>query len=333
MTAPLIVGLAGVSLTDDERAYLRDVRPLGIILFARNIGDAAQISRLTEEAAALSGAGLVFIDQEGGRVQRIRPPLVPRYPPAATIGRLYARDVEAGRRAAHLVGLLIASDLLPLGINAPCLPVADVPVPGSHDVIGDRAYGTTPEAVSVLAGAVADGVLEAGAFPVVKHIPGHGRAMVDSHVSLPVVEATREALEVDFAPFRALSALPMAMTAHVRYTALDETRCATLSPRVISLIRNEIGFGGLLMSDDISMGALGGDLADNAAAALAAGCDCVLHCNGDMDEMRLIADRLPPMAPSAATRLAAVLARRNKAPAGDIAALREEFSALTEEPA
>ncbi|MCF3933046.1 beta-N-acetylhexosaminidase [Acuticoccus sp. M5D2P5] len=327
--APLIVGLAGIRLREDERAFLAETRPLGIILFARNIGSAEEIERLVADAKAASGASLVFIDQEGGRVQRIRPPLVPRYPPAAAIGRVFEADEAAGRRAAYLVGYLIASDLARFGINAPCLPVADVPVPGSHDVIGDRAYATTPGAVAILAGAAAAGVKAAGGFPVLKHIPGHGRAAVDSHVSLPVVDASREALEADFTPFRELSALPMAMTAHVRYTALDPARCATLSPTVINLIRNEIGFDGLLMSDDISMGALGSDLADNAAAALAAGCDCVLHCNGDLAEMRLLADHLAPMAPLAARRLAQVLNGRSAPEAGDIEAMREEFAALT----
>ena len=326
--APLIVGLSGTRLSAREADYLGSVRPLGLILFARNIETAAQVSALVTDAVAASGADLVFVDQEGGRVQRVRPPLAPRYPAAAVIGALYGRDAAQGLRAAWLAGRLIASDLLPLGLNAPCLPVADVPVPGAHDIIGDRAWGTTPEAVAALAGAAAEGVLAAGALPVVKHIPGHGRAGVDSHVSLPRVDAPRAALETDFAPFRALSHLPMAMTAHVLYTSLDPALPATLSPAVIGLIRDDIGFDGLLMTDDISMGAMGGSIADNARAALAAGCDCVLHCNGRMDEMERIAEALPEMSPDAARRLGRVKTARRQPPEDDTAALRREFGAL-----
>ncbi len=290
---PLIVGLSGTSLTAREAEFLKRVRPVGLILFARNIETMAQVTELVAEAVAASGTDLVFVDQEGGRVQRLRPPLVPSYPPAAVIGAIYARDEAAGLRAAWLAGHLIASDLQPTGLNAPCLPVADVPVPGAHDIIGDRAYGTDPARVAALAGAAAEGVLDAGAFPVLKHIPGHGRAAVDSHVALPRVDASRAELGSDFAPFRALNHLPLGMSAHVLYTALDPTLPATLSPTVIGIIRDEIGFDGFLMTDDISMGALGGNIADDAVAALAAGCDCVLHCNGRMAEMERIAAVLP----------------------------------------
>jgi beta-N-acetylhexosaminidase len=324
--APLIVGLSGPVLTPDERAFLREARPLGIILFARNIADEAQLVRLVAEAKEAAAAPLGFVDQEGGRVQRIRPPLAPRYPSAATIAALGG---EAARRAAWLAGRLIGADIARFGLDSPCLPVADVPVPGAHDVIGDRAYGHDPETVAALAGAAAAGVLAAGCLPVAKHIPGHGRAVSDSHHELPTVTADRAALDADFAPFRALAGLPMAMTAHVRYTAIDAGRPATLSPAAIALIRDEIGFDGLLMSDDISMRALSGPVDADAAAALAAGCDVILHCNGDLREMAAIADALPPMTDDAARRLAAALAARRTPDDGALPALREEFAALT----
>ncbi|WP_420393988.1 beta-N-acetylhexosaminidase [Acuticoccus sp.] len=327
MTAPLIVGLAGTVLTGEERAFLAKVRPLGVILFRRNVADADQLAALVAEARAASGAGLVLVDQEGGRVQRIGPPLAPRHPPAAAIGALRSREPEAGRRAAWLSGRLIAADLAPYGINVPCLPVADVPADGAHDVIGDRAYAREPDAVATLAAAVAQGVLDGGALPVVKHVPGHGRARSDSHVVCPVVDASRAELERDLAPFRALAKLPLAMTAHVVYTALDATRPATLSPDVMALVREDIGFDGLLMTDDISMGALSGDVATDGAAALAAGCDCVLHCNGDLSEARRLADALPPLSGAAERRLAAALAHLAD-PSEDVGPLREEFASL-----
>lgn len=328
MTAPLIVGLAGTRLTAAEAAFLGQAKPLGLILFKRNIGTAEEIVRLVDEARAASGARLTLIDQEGGRVQRIGPPLIAPYPTGRAIGDIARRDLAAGTRAAWLAGHLIAADLAPFGLNTPCLPVADVPVPGAHDVIGDRAYGEDPALVARLATAAAEGVLAAGALPVVKHIPGHGRAWVDSHVSLPVVDALRTELERDFAPFRALARMPLAMTAHVVYSGIDADRPATLSPDAIHLIRKDIGFDGLLMTDDISMGALSGSIADNARAALKAGCDCVLHCNGSLAEMKAIAAALEPMTPAATRRLEAAHARLGPAPA-DLAALKEEFAALT----
>lgn len=328
MSAPLIVGLSGPRLLDDERAFLEAVRPIGVIVFRRNIEEGPELTALVRDALEAADAMLGFVDQEGGRVQRLRPPLSPRYPAAAAIGALAAADPEAARRAAWLSGYLISRDLAPYGLNVPCLPVADVPVPGAHDVIGDRAYAHSPEAVAILAGAAADGVLAAGALPVMKHMPGHGRAHADSHFALPDVAASRAELERDFAPFRALSHLPMGMTAHVRYAAIDADRPATLSPSAIKLIREEIGFSGLLMTDDISMGALGGEIGDNARQALVAGCDIVLHCNGDMDEMRTIAESIPDMTPAAEARLEAALAARRAPKAGDLAALREEFAAL-----
>lgn len=328
MHAPLIAGLAGTGLSPFEEDFLKTVKPFGIIVFKRNISGGLQLAELVAAAKAASGAMLAFVDQEGGRVQRLRPPLAPRYPAAAAIGELHQRDRQAGARAAWLSGRLIGADLVAYGLDSPCLPVADVPVPGAHDVIGDRAFGHDAAAVAALAGAAAEGVLAAGCLPVVKHIPGHGRAAADSHFSLPDVAASREALESDFAPFRALADTPMAMTAHVRYAALDPERPATLSPAVIDVVRREIGYDGLLMSDDISMGALGADVGTNAAAALAAGCDCVLHCNGDRDEMEAIAQRLPPMGEAARMRLDRALAARRTPEPADLAALRAEFAAL-----
>ncbi|MEM9224064.1 MAG: beta-N-acetylhexosaminidase [Pseudomonadota bacterium] len=328
MAAPLIVGLAGHRLEPSEREFLAKVRPLGIIIFARNVASVEQVTELVAEAKAAAGADLAFVDQEGGRVQRLRPPLAPRYPPSRAVGDVHAADPEAGKRAAWLQGRLIAADLTPLGLDSPCLPVADVPAVGSNDVIGDRAYGSDPETVSDLAGAAAEGVLDGGALPVMKHIPGHGRAMADSHFALPAVDASRENLAADFAPFSVLAALPMAMTAHVKYGAIDPERAATVSPAAIGLIRDHIGFDGFLMTDDISMGALRGDIATNARAALDAGCDCVLHCNGKMGEMEKIAEVLPPMAPEAADRLARGLAVRRSPSEENLADLRQEFANL-----
>jgi beta-N-acetylhexosaminidase len=328
VTAPLIVGLSGTTLTADERTFLAAVRPFGIILFARNVSRADDLAGLVAEAKAASGAPLAFVDQEGGRVQRLRPPLAPRYPPAAAIGALHAANPAAGIRAAFLAGRLIGADLRRFGIDSPCLPVADVPASGAHDVIGDRAYARDPAVVATLAAAAAEGVLAAGGLPVAKHIPGHGRAAADSHHELPTVTADRTALEADFAPFRALAALPMAMTAHIRYSVLDPDRPATLSPGVVALIRGEIGFDGLLMTDDISMRALSGDLARNAAAALEAGCDCVLHCNGDLAEMAALAAALPPLGGAAARRLEAALAARRTPDDAPLGELRAEFDAL-----
>jgi len=328
MAAPLIVGLAGEHVTREESAFLSDVRPVGIIVFRRNVASAEQLQDIVATALDASGASLALVDQEGGRVQRVRPPLAPRYPPAATLGALHAADRDAGLRAAYLTGRLIAADVLRYFLNVPCLPVADVPAEGSHDIIGDRAYAREPGAVAALARQVAAGVLAAGALPVVKHMPGHGRARVDSHVALPEVNAPREALERDLAPFRALAGLPLGMTAHVRYRAIDPEAPATLSPAAVALIREEIGFDGLLMSDDISMGALGGHLVESAVRAHRAGCDVVLHCNGNLAEMRRLADALPPLGGAAAQRLERAVAALRPAPDDDIATQREELAAL-----
>jgi beta-N-acetylhexosaminidase len=326
-----ITGLAGTALTIEERAFLRDARPWGLILFKRNIQDRAQVSGLVAEALhEMGGESPVLVDQEGGRVQRLGPPHWPAYPPGAAYGQLYDRDPAQGLAAARLGARLIASDLLPLGIDVDCLPLADVPVSGSDRVIGDRAYGDTPAKVAALAAAVAEGLADGGVLPVLKHIPGHGRANADSHLSLPVVHAERATLEaIDFAAFRPLKKLPLGMTAHVVFTAFDPVLPATTSPKMIrEVIRGFIGFDGLLMGDDVSMGALSGSIAERARASLAAGCDLVLHCNGKMDEMRQVAGEAPELSGDAARRSAAALAARKKPAAIDIETARREFAAM-----
>jgi beta-N-acetylhexosaminidase len=326
-----ITGLSGTKLTDDERAFLRDARPWGLILFKRNIEDKAQVTGFIGEVLhELQVEPVVLVDQEGGRVQRLGPPHWPVYPPGATYGALYDHDPAAGLAAARLGARLIAQDLQPLGINVDCLPLADVPVPGADRVIGDRAYGETADKVAAIAGAVAQGLADGGVLPVLKHIPGHGRATADSHEKLPVVQADRVTLEVsDFAAFRPLKNLPMAMTAHVVFTAIDPVHPATTSATMIrEVIRGLIGFDGLLMSDDISMGALSGSIAARTRAALAAGCDVVLHCNGKLDEMQAAAAEAPVLADAAARRAAEALAARKPPTPLDLPAARREFAAM-----
>jgi beta-N-acetylhexosaminidase len=271
----------------------------------------------------------VLVDQEGGRVQRLGPPHWPAYPPGAVYGEVYDRDQASGLSAARLGARLIASDLHPLGIDVDCLPVADVPVQDSDPVIGDRAYGATPGKVAAIAAAVADGLLAGGVLPVVKHIPGHGRATADSHQRLPVVDIDRKTLETtDFAPFRALKGLPLAMTAHIVFTAIDPMAPATTSAAMIEVIRGSIGYDGALMTDDISMGALAGSIGARSRAAIAAGCDLVLHCNGRLDEMQAVADAVPVLSGQAERRTEAALAARRDPQPFDVAAGRAAFAAL-----
>ncbi len=328
----MILGCSGLELTADEAAFFRAERPWAFILFARNISEAGQIRDLTAALRACVGRddALVFIDQEGGRVQRLRPPLAPNYPPGAALGALYRQDREAGLRAAWLMSRLHAFDLAPLGITADCLPVLDVPVEGAHDVIGNRAYGKDPQTVAAMGRAAADGLLAGGVLPVIKHIPGHGRAFSDSHHALPVVETPLEALRShDFAPFSANAGFGMAMTAHVIYTAIDAARPATTSPTVIAdIIRGEIGFDGLLMSDDLSMRALSGDFAARASASLAAGCDVVLHCNGLMDEMAPVAAAVPVLAGRSLERAGRAMAPLGRTDGAVESAVRDEFAAM-----
>lgn len=309
----LIVGLGGPCLSDGERAFLDAVDPWGVILFARNVDTSDQLSALTAEIRrALSRDNApILIDQEGGRVQRLGPPHWRAYPPAGAIGQLYARDQKAGLEAATLCAGLIADDLRAVGINVACLPVLDVPVPGADPIIGDRGYSNDPDAVRDLGRAIAKGILAGGCLPVVKHVPGHGRAQCDSHHLLPRVDVPFDVLcGSDFAPFRALQDMPLAMTAHVVYSTIDAERPATISRTIISqVIRREIGFDGLLMTDDLSMGALAGTIDARARASIDAGCDVVLHCNGDPEEMAALAEVVPALAGRSLERANGALAR------------------------
>ena len=325
-----ILGLEGLTPSDEEKRFFKESDPWGFILFARNIETPNQVARLT--AALRDSVGRdapVLIDQEGGRVARLRDPYWQVYPPARVFGRLYADDEEKGLEACRLGARLIARDLGEIGVDVDCLPVLDVPQPGAHDVIGDRAYGETAAVVSALGLAAAEGLLEEGVLPVIKHIPGHGRAMVDSHEHLPTVEAEAESLRaIDFQPFKALCHMPLAMTAHVLYSSVDAEAPATTSPTLIGLIREEIGFDGLLMTDDLSMRALGGSFEDRAKASLAAGCDMLLHCNGDMGEMTEVMSQAPRLKGKAAERAKAALAKRGAVSGDEKAALRRRFEAL-----
>jgi beta-N-acetylhexosaminidase len=299
MRSRAIYGCAGESLSAAERDFFRQTRPWGFILFARNIRSPAQVIALVEElrAAVDDGNTPILIDQEGGRVARLKPPHWRQRAPAARFGILHEADPEAAKEATYLNARLIAHDLASLGINVDCLPVLDVPVPGAHDIIGDRAFAPDPHTIIALGRAQIAGLLDGGVLPVMKHIPGHGRSQADSHLALPRVSATEAELSgSDFVTFRSLDGCPIAMTAHVVYESIDPQRPATTSPKVIrDVIRGEIGFTGLLMSDDLSMKALDGPLSVRAKQALFAGCDLVLHCNGDMDEMRDVASEVKPL--------------------------------------
>jgi len=331
-TRAFITGIAGLELTAEERAFLRAERPWGFILFKRNIDSPAQVARLVEELRGTTGDldAPVLIDQEGGRVQRLGPPHWPVYPPGAVFGTLYDIDPALGFRAAHLSSRLMAADLVDLGITVDCLPLADVPVEGADAVIGNRAYGTTPDKVAAIARAVTDGLEQGGILPVLKHIPGHGRATADTHIKLPVVDTSAAELEAfDFAAFRPLADLPMAMTAHVVFSALDAEQPATTSATIIErVIRGSIGFQGLLMSDDVSMNALAGTIAERTRAIVNAGCDIVLHCNGKLDEMRDVASETPILAGKALERALAAIAARKQPDAFDRVAGRAELEAL-----
>ena len=335
MTAKAFIsGCGGTSLSADEAAFFRDERPWGLILFRRNIGSPEAVCDLV--AAFRDALGdpdrPVLIDQEGGRVQRIGPPNWPSRPAARFAGDLFTKDEAAGRRMAWLQGRLIAADLADLGINVDCVPVLDVATAKTHAAIGDRAYSTDADAVALLGLAAAEGLMAGGVLPVMKHMPGHGRAQVDSHLDLPEVDAARSTLErSDFVPFRALSALPMGMTAHIVFKAIDPDHPATTSSVVVEeIIRGHIGFDGLLMSDDLSMKDLGGDYMSRAAAVLAAGCDIVLHCNGVMDEMRAVADAVPELSGRPAERADAALAARRPAHPLDREAAEAEYATLAE---
>jgi beta-N-acetylhexosaminidase len=327
-----ITGISGAELTDAEREFIGDARPWGFILFKRNIETPSQVARLVEHLRALldQPETPVLIDQEGGRVQRLGPPHWPVYPPGIAFGTLHAIDPALGLSAARLSARLIAADLIEVGITVNCLPLADVPVPGADAVIGDRAYGSQPSQVAAIARAITQGLQDGGVLPVLKHIPGHGRATADSHVRLPEVAASRSELtRTDFAAFQSLADLPMAMTAHVVFSALDPAHPATTSATIIEqVIRGVIGFQGLLMSDDVSMNALAGSIAERTRASLAAGCDIVLHCNGKLDEMREVARHAPELTGSALRRAQRALASRQPPRAFDRRQARLELDAL-----
>lgn len=295
----IIYGCAGTHLTETERVFFAEVNPLGFILFARNCEDPDQVSSLVNNLRAAVGRddAPVLIDQEGGRVQRLGPPHWPAYPAQRQFAELAKTHEGRAKSACEANARLIAHDLMAVGIDVDCLPLLDVPMPGAHDVIGDRAFGTDPEVVMMLGKAVISGLMKGGVTPIIKHIPGHGRASVDSHKDLPVVSAAIDELrETDFAPFAALNDAPWAMTAHVVYAAIDPGAPATLSKAVINdVIRGEMGFDGVLISDDVSMHALSGEMGDRAALSLIAGCDVVLHCNGDMAEMLALSAATPFM--------------------------------------
>jgi beta-N-acetylhexosaminidase len=332
MRTRAIYGCAGVALDAAERDFFRAARPFGFILFARNLVGGDQIRALV---AALretveDDRAPVLIDQEGGRVARLKPPGWTARPPAARFGEIYATSRDAALEAVYLNARLIAHDLAELGINVDCLPVLDMPVAGADQVIGDRAFASDPTTIIDLGRAQIEGLLEGGVVPVMKHIPGHGRAMADSHFALPRVATEAEELSAtDFVAFRSLSTCPMAMTAHVVYEALDPQRPATTSPKVIrDVIRGEIGFDGLLISDDLSMNALDGPLSVRTKAALFAGCDVVLHCNGKLEEMAEVAAEVKELEGASLKRAEAALAHLSAPDAFDRAAAEARLGEL-----
>lgn len=331
MTDPraIVVGIAGTVLSDAERALFAQASPLGFILFARNIETPEQVRALVADCRAAIGRpdATVWIDQEGGRVARLRPPHWPRYFPARRIGAL---EPQAARRAAWLQARLIAADLYDLGIDVDCHPCIDISIPGAHDVIGDRAFSTDPAVVADLGRAACDGLLAGGVLPVIKHLPGHGRAMADSHIALPVVDEDMATLAAsDFVPFKALADMPIAMTAHVVYGAIDPDLPLTLSaPGIEQVVRGQLGFGNVLVSDDINMQALSGSLPERARRALAAGCDIALHCSGRLDELTALLPAVPVLAGHALARWQAAALRRLPPQPFDGAAGRAELDAL-----
>ncbi len=333
---PAIFGLSGLTLTPDERAFFADADPAGYIVFGRNVQDRAQLRALTDALGAIHGRTRLFIciDQEGGRVARMKAPEWNKYPPGAAFDALYdlapVSAIEAARCNAHALGI----DLAEVGISVDCLPLLDIRQPGAHDVIGDRALGSEPLRVAALGRAMLDGLAAAGVAGTIKHMPGHGRACADSHKELPTVTASEAELEQDLAPFRRLAAAPIGMTAHIRYTAWDAENSATLSPFVVGeVIRQRIGFSGLLLTDDIAMQALSGPVPNNAARAIAAGCDLVLNCWAKMDDQIGIAKALPAMRAETAERLDRALAgthvpQDHTARQAELIAKRDELLAL-----
>jgi beta-N-acetylhexosaminidase len=333
--APVIVGCQGLQLTAEERVLFGVRKPLGLIVFARNIDNPAQVKALISDFRGIVGndKAPVLIDQEGGRVARLKPPHWPKFPPGAVFGALFERDRQAGEEAAYLNSRWIGAELAALGIDVDCAPVADLPIEGAHDVIGDRAYGRDPETVAAIGRAVMRGLTDAGVLPVIKHIPGHGRSHIDSHLDLPVVDTDITTMQhSDFRPFKALKDAPWAMTAHIVYSAIDPAQPATMSPKVIAeIVRGHIGFDGVLISDDLNMKALKGAPAETGAASLAAGCDLVLHCSGDLAEMQALLAALPAMTQAAAERIGRARASLPAKPAPFGAAERERYGRLMEQ--
>ena len=325
MRKPAIIGLSGPTLLPAEAFLLASEEPAGVILFARNIADPGQLAALTAAIRAALPGALLMVDQEGGRVARLRPPHWQAHPPARAIGTLHARDAAAGLRAAWITGALIGAQCHAAGFDIAAAPVLDVAAPDMHDVIGDRAFSADPQAVAALGEAAARGILAAGVQPVGKHAPGHGRARADSHLELPVLDSVAGR---DLIPFRANAWLPWLMTAHIRYTDQDMHHPATHSPALISLIRG-LGFAGVLTSDDLAMQALAGSAGERAARAVAAGCDIALHCSGVLAESRDVLASLPELTQVARDRLAAAAVMSQVArTAPDVAALTAERAAL-----
>jgi beta-N-acetylhexosaminidase len=331
VTSAAIYGCSGHRLTAEEKAFFAEARPWGFILFRRNVESPDQLRALTGELRDSIGdpTAPILIDQEGGRVQRLGPPHWPKYPP----GDAYLKatnDPLAARELVRLGARLMAHDLRDVGIDVDCMPVLDVPVPGAHDIIGDRAYAPDPALVAQLGRAAAEGMLAGGVLPVIKHMPGHGRAFADSHKSLPVVHADFDTLDSwDFAPFKALSDMPIAMTAHVVFTAIDPNHPATTSKKAVKLMRGHLGFGGLILTDDLSMHALSGSFAERAEASLKAGCDIVLHCNGDLAEMASVAEGVRKLKGKSAERADAALSRIVHTPEPlDYRQARDRFDAV-----
>nr|WP_137676320.1 beta-N-acetylhexosaminidase [Parerythrobacter lutipelagi] len=336
---PAIFGIAGTTLSANERAFFEDADPAGYILFGRNCESPDQLRALTDDLRTIHGRDklLVSIDQEGGRVARLRPPHWAHYPSGESFDQLYrlapASAIEAARVNAHAMGIELAE----MGITVDYHPPLDVRQPGAHDVIGDRALGSEPMQVAALGRAILDGLGKAGVAGCIKHMPGHGRTTTDTHKAMPTVTASDEELEVDIAPFRALKAAPVGMTGHLLFTAWDKHNPATLSPFVIEeIIRQRIGFDGLLLTDDIDMEALDGSIPDRSERAIVAGCDVVLNCWAKLDDMTGIAQRLPAMSEAALRRLDIALAGTGKAPGGDKAELlakRDSLLSLVEQSA
>ncbi len=318
-TSASIFGLAGLQLSEAEKVFFRQADPWGFIIFARNVQSPEQLRKLTDSLRELTGRSHLplLIDQEGGRVARLKPPRWRSSPAGARFGEMFRQDSGKALEAVRLNSRLMGQELRQVGINVNCLPVLDVPVAGSHNVIGDRAYSDDPQAVAALGREAAKGLLEAGILPVIKHIPGHGRSIADSHKTLPRVTSTLGQLTAsDFIPFKALAHMPLAMTAHIVYETLDPKRPATASPIIIEqIIRGAIGFQGLLMSDDLSMNALFGSFEQRTLDCLAAGCDVVLHCNAEMSEMEAVAGACPTLQGEArdrADRASALLETRHE---------------------